>query len=149
MKLVYLILLIFFNTNVFSNEKNNSFFYIDSDKLVIRENPLVSEFIGNAYARNEMYHFWGNRILVNYDNDQKIKLITITKNVKIVRPDEEIFGDIAIYDLKLEKIKISGNVSVIKNGNVLNGSKLTVDLINSTSIIEGDKDKQVSVKVTE
>ena len=96
-----------------------------------------------------MYHFWGNRILVNYDNDQKIKLITITKNVKIVRPDEEIFGDIAIYDLKLEKIKISGNVSVIKNGNVLNGSKLTVDLINSTSIIEGDKDKQVSVKVTE
>ena len=149
MKLIYLILIIFFNTNVFSNEKNNSFFYIDSDKLVIRENPLVSEFIGNAYARNEMYHFWGNRILVNYDNDQKIKLITITKNVKIVRPDEEIFGDIAIYDLKLEKIKISGNVSVIKNGNVLNGSKLTVDLINSTSIIEGDKDKQVSVKVTE
>ena len=147
MKLIYLIFIIFFNTNVFSEEQNDSYFYIDSDKLIITENPLTSEFIGNAYARNMVHHFYGNKILVNYDNQKKIELITIIKDVKIIRPDEEIFGDKAVYDLKLENIKISGNVTVTKNGDVLRGSQLIVDLINSTSIIEGNKDKQVSVKV--
>ena len=147
MKLIYLIFFTFLNTNVFSSEKNDSYFYIDSDKLIIKENPLISEFIGNAYARNDMYHFWGDKIFVDYDNDKKIKLITIIKNVKIIRPSEEIFGDKAIYDPKLEKIKISGNVSIIQDGNILNGSELIVDLINSTSIIVGNNSKQVSVKV--
>lgn len=147
MKSIYFVFIIFLNTNVFSEEKNDNYFYIDSDKLIIKENPLISEFIGNAYARNSENHFWGNKILVNYDNDKKIKLITIIRSVKIVRPNEEIFGDKAIYDPKLEKIKISGNVSIIQDGNILSGSELIVDLINSTSIIEGNNDKQVSVKV--
>ena len=147
MKSIYFILIIFLNTNVFSEEKNDTYFYIDSDKLIIKENPLISEFIGNAYARNSENHFWGKKILVNYDNDKKIKLITIIRSVKIVRPNEEIFGDKAIYDPKLEKIKISGNVSIIQDGNILSGSELIVDLINSTSIIVGNNGKQVSVKV--
>ena len=147
MKSIYFVFIIFLNTNVFSEEKNDNYFYINSDKLIIKENPLISEFIGNAYARNGENNFWGNKILVNYDNDKKIKLITIIKNVKIVRLNEEIFGDKAIYDPKLEKIKISGNVSIIQDGNILSGSELIVDLINSTSIIVGNNDKQVSVKV--
>ena len=147
MKSIYFILIIFLNTNVFSEEKNDTYFFIDSDKLIIKENPLISEFIGNAYARNVENHFWGNKILVNYDNDKKIKLITIIRSVKIVRPNEEIFGDKAIYDPKLEKIKISGNVSIIQDGNILSGNELIVDLINSTSIILGNNGKQVSVNV--
>ena len=147
MKSIYFVLIIFLNTNVFSEEKNDNYFYINSDKLIIKENQLISEFIGNAYARNGENHFWGNKILVNYDNNKKIKLITIIRNVKIVRLNEEIFGDKAIYDPKLEKIKLSGNVSVIQDGNILSGSELIVDLINSTSIIEGNNGKQVSVKV--
>ena len=147
MKSIYFILIIFLNTNDFSEEKNDTYFYIDSDNLIIKENPLISEFIGNAYARNSENHFWGDKILVNYDNDKKIKLITIIRSVKIVRPNEEIFGDKAIYDPKLEKIKISGNVSIIQDGNILSGNELIVDLINSTSIIVGNNGKQVSVKV--
>tara|TARA_B110000027_G_scaffold90546_1_gene95823 strand:- start:49 stop:498 length:450 start_codon:yes stop_codon:yes gene_type:complete len=147
MKSIYFILIIFLNTNVFSEEKNDTYFFIDSDKLIIKENPLISEFIGNAYARNSENHFWGDKILVNYDNDKKIKLITIIRSVKIVRPNEEIFGDKAIYDPKLEKIKISGNVSIIQDGNILSGNELIVDLINSTSIILGNNGKQVSVNV--
>ena len=147
MKSIYFVFIIFLNTNVFSEEKNDNYFYIDSDKLIIKENPLISEFIGNAYARNSENHFWGNKILVNYDNDKKIKLITIIRSVKIVRPNEEIFGDKAIYDPKLEKIKISGNVSIIQDGNILSGNELIVDLINSTSIILGNNGKQVSVNV--
>jgi lipopolysaccharide transport protein LptA len=148
-KLAYLIIIVFLSSNAFSDEKNNSFFYINSDKLIIQDNLFMSEFIGNVYARNGVNHFWGDKILINYDNNKKIKIITIIGNVKIKRFNEEVVGDKAVYSLESEKIKINGNVTVIKDGNIINGNELLVDLINSTSTIKGNVDKQVSAKVIE
>tara|TARA_B100000787_G_scaffold121069_1_gene90966 strand:+ start:780 stop:1229 length:450 start_codon:yes stop_codon:yes gene_type:complete len=149
MKLAYLVIIIFLNSNAFSEEENNFYFNINSDKLIIQDNPLLSEFIGNVYARNDINHFWGDKILIDYDNNKKIKIITIIGNVKIKRYNEEVTGNKAVYNLKSEKIKVNGNVTVIKDGNILNGNELIVDLMNSTSIINGDIDKQVSVKVSD
>ena len=149
MKIIYLIIFIITNSYSFSDEKIDSYFFIDSDQLIISDNLLVSEFIGNAYARNETNHFWGDKILINYDNNKKIKIITIIGNVKIKRFNEEVVGDKAVYSLESEKIKINGNVTVIKDGNIINGNELLVDLINSTSTIKGNVDKQVSAKVIE
>ena len=149
MKEIYLIILIFFNSNVLSAEENISYLEIESDELIITENPLVSEFIGNVYAKNEENELWGDTILVNYDNDKKIHLITAVGNVIIEREEERIKGDKAIYNLKSEKIIISGDVSVFKDDNILNGSELTIDLITSISIIKGSNKKQVSAKVIE
>ena len=149
MKLVYLIIIVFLSSKTFSDEINNSYFYINSDKLIIQDNLFMSEFFGNAYARNGINHFWGDKILINYDNNKKIKIITIIGNVKIKRFNEEVVGDKAVYSLETEKIKINGNVTVIKDGNILNGDELLVDLINSTSTIKGNVDEQVSAKVIE
>ena len=149
MKKIYLIILIFFNSYVLSAEENISYLEIESDELIITQNPLVSEFIGNVYVKNEDNQFWGDTILVNYDNDKKINLITAVGNVIIEREEEKIIGDKAIYNLKSEKIIISGDVSVFRDGNILNGSELTMDLITSISIIKGSNKKQVSAKVIE
>ena len=149
MKLVYLIIIIFLNSNAISKEEDDSYFDISSDKLIIQDNPLSSEFIGNVYARNGVNYFWGDKILIDYDDNKKIKIITIIGSVKIKRYNEEVTGDKAVYNLKSEKIKVNGDVMVIKDGNILNGNELIVDLINSTSIIKGDMNKQVSVKVSE
>ena len=149
MKLAYLAMIILLNSNAISKEENNSYFNINSDKLIIRDNPLSSEFIGNVYARNDVNHFWGDKILIDYDDNKKIEIITIIGSVIIKRLNEEVTGDKAVYNLKSEKIKVNGNVIVIKDGNILNGNELIVDLINSTSIIKGDMNKQVSVKVSE
>ncbi len=149
MKLAYLIIIVFLSSKTFSDEINNSYFYINSDKLIIQDNLFMSEFIGNVYARNGVNHFWGDKILINYDNNKKIKIITIIGNVKIKRFNEEVVGDKAVYSLESEKIKINGNVTVIKDGNIINGNELLVDLINSTSTIKGNVDKQVSAKVIE
>ena len=149
MKLTYLIIIIFLNSNAISKEEDDSYFDISSDKLIIQDNPLSSEFIGNVYARNGVNYFWGDKILIDYDDNKKIKIITIIGSVKIKRYNEEVTGDKAVYNLKSEKIKVNGDVMVIKDGNILNGNELIVDLINSTSIIKGDMNKQVSVKVSE
>ena len=149
MKKIYLIILIFFNSYVLSAEENISYLEIESDELIITENPLVSKFIGNVYAKNEENQFWGDTILINYNNDKKINLITAVGNVIIEREEEKIIGDKAIYNLKSEKIIISGDVSVFRDGNILNGNELTIDLMTSISIIKGSNKKQVSAKVIE
>ena len=149
MKKTYLMILIFFNSYALSTEKDISYLEIESDQLIITENPLVSEFIGNVYAKNEENEIWGDRVLVNYGNDKKINLITVIGSVIIEREEEKVTGKKAIYNLKTEKIIISGDVSVFKGGNILNGSELTIDLITSLSIIKGSNKKQVSAKVIE
>lgn len=149
MKKIYLIILIFFNSYVLSAEENISYLEIESDELIITENPLVSKFIGNVYAKNEENQFWGDTILINYNNDKKINLITAVGNVIIEREEEKVMGDKAIYNLKSEKIIISGDVSVYRDGNILNGNELTIDLMTSISIIKGSNKKQVSAKVIE
>ena len=149
MKKIYLIILIFFNSYALSTEEDISYLEIESDQLIISENPLVSEFIGNVYAKNVENEIWGDRILVNYDNDKKINLIIAVGNVIIEREEEKVMGDKAIYNLKSEKIVVSGDVSVFKGGNILNGSEITIDLITSISIIKGSNKKQVSAKVIE
>ena len=149
MKKVYLIILILITSHTLSAEEDISYLEIASDKLIITENPLVSEFIGNVYAKNEDNQIWGNTILVNYDNDKKINLITAVGNVIVERQEEKIIGDKAVYNLKSKKIIISGDVSVFRDGNILNGSELTMDLITSISIIKGSNKKQVSAKVIE
>ena len=149
MKKIYLIILIFFNSYVLSAKENISYLEIESDELIITENPLVSKFIGNVYAKNEENQFWGDTILINYNNDKKINLITAVGNVIIEREEEKVMGDKAIYNLKSEKIIISGDVSVFRDGNILNGNELTIDLMTSISIIKGSNKKQVSAKVIE
>lgn len=149
MNIIYLIIAIFINSYAFSDEKTSSYFFVDSDKLIISDTPLVSEFIGNAYARNDINNFWGDKILIDYDDEKKIRLITIIGNVIIKRPDEKVTGNKAIYNPKLEKIRVIGEVVVIKDGNILKGDELIVDLLASTSIIKGNSDNQVSAKVIE
>ena len=71
MKIIYLLIIIFINSNAFGDEKNDNYFFIDSDELIIFDSPLISEFIGNAYARDTINHFWGDKIIINYDNNNK------------------------------------------------------------------------------
>jgi lipopolysaccharide transport protein LptA len=149
MRFFIFIFIFLINSYALSNQNNVNYLEIQSDKLIIKENPYLSEFIGNVYAKNEINQFWGNKIIVEYDKAKKIRFITIIGDVVIVRPNERITGDKAFYNLKLERIKINGNVSVFKDNDILNGDELLVDLISSISIIKGNKNKRVSVKIAE
>jgi hypothetical protein len=51
MKKVYLIILILITSHTLSAEEDISYLEIASDKLIITENPLVSEFIGNVLCQ--------------------------------------------------------------------------------------------------
>lgn len=148
-KLINFNILIFFvfNMNAFSDESSKTYINIDADQLITKQNPLKSEFIGNVYANDEVNHFWGDKMIIYYDENKKIKLINLEENVKIKSINEEATGNFASYSPKNKIIEIIGDVVVFKDKNVLYGDKLTIDLISSTSIIMGTQDKQVSVEI--
>jgi lipopolysaccharide transport protein LptA len=147
MKIFFSLFLFFLSSNLLGDESKISYIEIESDELIIRENLLLSEFVGNVYAKNDVNHFWGDKIIINYSTNKKIELITIIGNVIIKRLGEKLTGDKAIYNLPLNKITVNGNVSIIRDKNMLNGDELIIDLITSTSIIKANKNKQVSAKV--
>ncbi len=143
----YILIYFFLNTNAFSEEANKTYISINADQLITKQDPLKSQFIGNVYANDGVNHFWGDTMIIYYDENKKIQLINLEENVRVKRINEVATGNFASYNPKNEIIEIIGDVVVLKDKNVLYGDKLTIDLISSTSIIMGTKDKQVSVKI--
>ena len=143
----YFLLIIFLNNTSFGKENEISFINIESDQLINKQDPFISKFIGNVYANDKMNHFWGDEMIIKYDKEKKIESITILNNVKLIRADEEVVGNLALYYPKKEIVEVIGDVIVTKGDSVLKGEKLIIDLISTTSIITGNKDEQVSVKI--
>ena len=146
----YLLMSIFFlSITAFGEEDKKPYIYIEADKLINKQEILVSEFIGNVYANDGENYFWGDKMIINYDENKKIDQIIIEENVKIKRIFEEATGNFASYKPKDGIIELTGDVVVFKDDSVLYGEKLTVDLISSSSIISGNSQKQVSVKIVQ
>ena len=95
-----MLVIFFLNTNVLSKENDKTYINIESDRLVNIQNPPMSEFIGNVYAYDEINHFWGDLMIVNYDENKKIEFITIENNVKIRRDNEEVTGNFVEFTNK-------------------------------------------------
>lgn len=149
LSIIYLLIFIFYTGNSFSQESKTNVINIEADQLIATQDPLRSEFIGNVFANDHVNFFWGDKLTINYDENKKIELIELEKNVKLKRINEEVTGNFASYNPKTETIEVIGNVIVFKDKNVLYGEKLIIDLISSTSIITGKNEKQVSVKITQ
>jgi lipopolysaccharide export system protein LptA len=149
LNIFYLLIFVFFHINAFSAENKKTVINVEADQLITTQNPLKSEFIGNVYAFDQENFFWSDKMIIRYDSNKKIELINLEKNVKVKRINEEATGNFASYNPKTETIEIIGNVIVLKDKNILYGEKLIIDLISSTSIITGNNDKQVSVKIVQ
>ena len=111
---IYILIVFFLNMNAFSEEARKTYININADQLITRQNPLKSEFIGNVYANDEVNHFWGDKMIIYYDENKKIKLINLEENVRFKRINEEVTGNFASYNPKKEIIEIIGDVVVFK-----------------------------------
>jgi len=113
---------------------------IVSNELKIDTNQRTSTFTGDVYANDENLKVWSDKMIIILKTDKdEIKEILASGNVKIIRLSKgsEIYGDIANYFLEDEIIIVTGNVLVKENNNQVSGSKLTVDLKSSSSIMVG------------
>ena len=144
---LFIILLFLIITGVSSKGDETN---IVSNELKIDTNQRTSTFTGDVYANDENLKVWSDKMIVIMKTDKdEIKEILASGNVKIIRLSKgsEIYGDIANYFLEDEIIIVTGNVLVKENNNQVSGSKLTVDLKSSSSIMVGSDSNRVEAVI--
>ena len=144
---LFLIIFSLMITNVSSKENGIN---IVSNELNVDMDQRTSTFTGDVYANDENLKIWSEKMIIIFKTDKdEIKEILASGNVKIIRLSKgsEIYGDIANYFLEDEIIIVTGNVLVKENNNQVSGSKLTVDLKSSSSIMVGSDSNRVEAVI--
>jgi len=141
--LYLLIFLISFLKISFSDE-----IMIESEELIITNEPLTTTFIGNVYAFDNEIKLWSDKILILYtDSESQIDQVKSFGNTKLVRENQEIISENMTYFVIDKKIYAKGNITLTQDENVMKGNELSMDLAKSTSIMKSNENNKVTVKI--
>ena len=139
---------LFFSLVSFLKISFSSEIFIESEELMITNDPLTTTFIGNVYAFDEEISLWADKILILYtETDDQIDQIKSFGNTKLVRNNQEIISENMTYFVIDKKIHAKGNVVLTQDKNVMKGNDLRVDLTKSTSIMKSNDSNKVTVKI--
>jgi len=121
---------------------------IESEELIITNEPLTTTFIGNVYAFDNEIKLWSDKILILYtETESQIDQIKCFGNSKLVRENQEIISENITYFAIDKKIFAQGDITLTQDKNVMKGNELSVDLVKSTSIIKSSQNNKVTVKI--
>ena len=141
--LCLLISLNFFFKIAFSDE-----ILIESEELIITNEPLTTTFVGNVYAFDNEIKLWSDKILILYtETESQIDQIKCFGNSKLVRENQEIISENITYFAIDQKIYAKGDITLTQDENVMKGNELSVDLVKSTSIMKSSQNNKVTVKI--
>ena len=122
--------------------------FIESEKLIITNEPLTTTFVGNVYAFDDEIKLWSDKILILYTGiENQIDQIKSFGNTKLVRENQEIISENITYFVIDKKIYAKGDITLTQDENIMKGNELDVDLVYSTSIIKSSKNNKVTVKI--
>jgi lipopolysaccharide export system protein LptA len=71
--------------------------------------------------------------------EHSIKRIEAKGNVVVVQKDQHATGDAAIFNMRENIVTLTGNVVVTRAQDILRGQRLTVDLTNGVSKMDGGR----------
>ena len=104
---------------------------------------------GNAKAIQGETTIKANKIIavLSEDNSQQIKELKATGKVVFLKDKQLATGDKATYYLNQERVIITGNVELKRDGNIIKGEKLVIDFLTGLSRMEGSStDQKVKMK---
>ena len=121
---------------------------ITSDKLEIMRTSNISTFSGNVYAFENSLKIWSDKLIVTSSEDgKKVDSIDAISNVKILRDELSINGNIAKYNPNKNSLIVLGEVTVKQNGNIILCDEIVIDLENSSSIMKSASSKRVEALI--
>ena len=121
---------------------------IESEELIITNEPLTTTFIGSVYAFDNEIKLWSDKILILYtETESQIDQIKCFGNSKLVRENQEIISENITYFAVDKKIYAKGDITLTQDENVMKGNELSVDLVKSTSIMKGSQNNKVTVNI--
>src|SRR3989440_79149 len=132
---------------------------IQAASLEVREKDKVATFSGDVHVTNGDTELRSKSLVVFYDDDAKgqnktqnmkaadpgpggeksIKRIEAKGGVTVVQKDQIATGETAIFNMRENTVMLNGNVVVTRGQDVLKGQRLTVDLNNGVSKMDGGR----------
>ena len=99
---------------------------------------------GNAKAIQGQTTIKANKIIavLSEDNSQQIKELQAIGKVVFLKDKQLATGDKATYYLNQDKVIITGNVELKRDGNIIKGEKLIIDFLTGLSKMEGSETNQ-------
>ena len=121
---------------------------IESEELMITNEPLTATFIGKVYAFDDEIKLWSDKILILYKgSENQVDQIKSFGNTKLIRKNQQIISENMTYFVIDKKIYARGSITFTQDENVMRGDELSVDLVKSTSIMKSNKNNKVKVKI--
>ena len=120
---------------------------ITSDELEIDRLNKLSIFKGNVYVYDNDLEIWSEKLIMSYNNSNKIQELHAEKNVKIKKESILARGDKGIYYPNIEALEIFGSVEVRENNNLVICDELFLDIKNSTSIMSSKSSGRVEAYI--
>lgn len=118
-------------------------FEINADALEVQRNKNRAIFVGNVAARQGDLLLRADRLSVDYGKGSKvmegtpeISQLEARGAVHLVSPTETVHGDWAVYDVPSRIITVGGDVVLTRGENILQGQKLTFNLLTGESRLE-------------
>lgn len=129
---------------------------INAASLEVREKDKMATFTGDVHVFNGDTELHCKSLVVFYDEDtassknmkaadpgpggeHSIKRIEAKGNVVVVQKDQHATGDAAIFNMRENIVTLTGNVVVTRAQDILRGQRLTVDLTNGVSKMDGGR----------
>ena len=99
---------------------------------------------GNAKAIQGQTTIKANKIIavLSEDNSQQIKELQAIGKVVFLKDKQLATGDKATYYINQDKVIITGNVELKRDGNIIKGEKLIIDFLTGLSKMEGSNTNQ-------
>ena len=116
---------------------------ITSNQLNVEQNVGKATFIGDVVAKQGNLILSAEELVVEYEVKNKrmtsvMKRLIANINVTLISEEQSAEAKKMVYDMKAEKIIMTGNVLVAEGASVSSGDKLTINLISGSRKMEGN-----------
>lgn len=112
---------------------------IDADRIELQDRQGRVVFSGNVDIKQGDLRLKAGRTTIAYtDNGSfEIQRVDATGGVTVTQGNERASGTAAVYDFNRRLIVLSGDVTVKRDGDSLNGGRLVIDLASGVSSVDG------------
>ncbi len=127
-----------------AQSRHNSAAPIDfgADHIELQDKANRAVLSGNVQVRQAEMTLNAARMTVAYtgqviDGSPQVSRLDAAGGVTVTRPDQSARSQFAVYDLNRRVITMIGGVSLIQQGNTVNGGRLTLNLDTGRAVIDG------------
>lgn len=115
---------------------------VTSDRIEVQDRADRAVFSGNVHVVQADMTLDTQRLTVAYSGGQganglQINRLDAAGGVVVHSPSETAKGDFGIYDLDRKLITLIGNVQLTRDNNLVNGSRLVIDLNSGRAVVDG------------